>query len=194
MQRGMGLVGAQHYIRVQVSRVVISVIQSEIALRIKDGGLAEIGIEACPNERAEAPEKVGQVGWRRFGLMRLHASKAVCNTRSGLSWRQKRSTVCRHGMQRWMRRALTTAEEIRAWSKVARFAVRAPKSTRVTLDHVIHACHLPQAAELLHHLSRVDMFQRDPRAGAFLGGDRVSGQDIRDQNGAFYVAISSQDH
>jgi hypothetical protein len=29
------------------------------------------------------------------------------------------------------------------------------------------------------------MFQRDPRAGAFLGGDRVSGQDIRDQNGAF---------
>ncbi|KAG6885993.1 hypothetical protein C0993_006109 [Termitomyces sp. T159_Od127] len=26
------------------------------------------------------------------------------------------------------------------------------------------------------------MFQRDPRAGAFLGGDRVSGQDIRDQN------------
>ena len=28
------------------------------------------------------------------------------------------------------------------------------------------------------------MFQRDPRAGAFLGGDRVSGQEIRDQNGA----------
>lgn len=27
------------------------------------------------------------------------------------------------------------------------------------------------------------LFQRDPRAGAFLGGDRVSGQDIRDQNG-----------
>lgn len=27
------------------------------------------------------------------------------------------------------------------------------------------------------------MFQRDPRAGAFLGGDRVTGQDIRDQNG-----------
>ena len=27
------------------------------------------------------------------------------------------------------------------------------------------------------------MFQRDPRAGAFLGGDRVSGQEIRDQNG-----------
>ncbi len=33
------------------------------------------------------------------------------------------------------------------------------------------------------------MFQRDPRAGAFLGGDRVSGQDIRDQNGAFSIAI-----
>ena len=29
------------------------------------------------------------------------------------------------------------------------------------------------------------MFQRDPRAGAFLGGDRVSGQEIRDQNGMF---------
>jgi T-complex protein 1 subunit alpha len=29
------------------------------------------------------------------------------------------------------------------------------------------------------------MFQRDPRAGAFLGGDRVSGQDIRDQNGMY---------
>lgn len=27
------------------------------------------------------------------------------------------------------------------------------------------------------------MYQRDARAGAFLGGDRVSGQDIRDQNG-----------
>jgi hypothetical protein len=33
------------------------------------------------------------------------------------------------------------------------------------------------------------MFQRDPRAGAFLGGDRVSGQDIRDQNGTFNAAI-----
>lgn len=31
------------------------------------------------------------------------------------------------------------------------------------------------------------MFQRDPRAGAFLGGDRVSGQDIRDQNGEHTV-------
>lgn len=29
------------------------------------------------------------------------------------------------------------------------------------------------------------MYQRDARAGAFLGGDRVSGQDIRDQNGMF---------
>ena len=32
----------------------------------------------------------------------------------------------------------------------------------------------------------MSMFQRDPRAGAFLGGDRVSGQDIRDQNGMYY--------
>jgi hypothetical protein len=31
------------------------------------------------------------------------------------------------------------------------------------------------------------LFQRDPRAGAFLGGDRVSGQDIRDQNGTFLL-------
>lgn len=30
------------------------------------------------------------------------------------------------------------------------------------------------------------MYQRDARAGAFLGGDRVSGQDIRDQNGTFF--------
>lgn len=30
------------------------------------------------------------------------------------------------------------------------------------------------------------LFQRDPRAGAFLGGDRVSGQDIRDQNGLLF--------
>jgi T-complex protein 1 subunit alpha len=35
------------------------------------------------------------------------------------------------------------------------------------------------------------MFQRDPRAGAFLGGDRVSGQDIRDQNGMCAVATDS---
>src|SRR6266852_1461465 len=35
----------------------------------------------------------------------------------------------------------------------------------------------------------MSIFQRDPRAGAFLGGDRVSGQDIRDQNGAFIIAI-----
>ena len=38
-------------------------------------------------------------------------------------------------------------------------------------------------------LTIMSIFQRDPRAGAFLGGDRVSGQDIRDQNGAFSIAI-----
>jgi T-complex protein 1 subunit alpha len=37
------------------------------------------------------------------------------------------------------------------------------------------------------------MFQRDPRAGAFLGGDRVSGQDIRDQNGAFCTPFHDDD-
>ena len=84
MQRRMRLVGSQHDGRVQVSRVVISVIQRKIALRVKDGRLVEIGIEACPNERAEALEKVGQVGRRRFGLMGLHAFKAVRETRSGL--------------------------------------------------------------------------------------------------------------
>jgi len=36
------------------------------------------------------------------------------------------------------------------------------------------------------------LFQRDPRAGAFLGGDRVSGQDIRDQNGSvsFHFSVN----
>ena len=29
----------------------------------------------------------------------------------------------------------------------------------------------------------MSMFQRDPRSGLFFGGDRVSGQEIRDQNG-----------
>ncbi|KAG8805735.1 T-complex protein 1 subunit alpha [Serendipita sp. 399] len=35
------------------------------------------------------------------------------------------------------------------------------------------------------------MFQRDPRAGVFLGGDRVSGQEIRDQNVTAALAISN---
>lgn len=83
----MRLVGSQHDGRVEVSRFVISVIQRKISLRVKDGRLVEISIEACPNERAEAFEKVGQVGWRRFGLMRLHAFKAGRETRSGLSRR-----------------------------------------------------------------------------------------------------------
>ena len=41
---------------------------------------------------------------------------------------------------------------------------------------------LSSTVPLLHTMS---IFQRDPRAGAFLGGDRVSGQDVRDQNGAY---------
>lgn len=36
---------------------------------------------------------------------------------------------------------------------------------------------------LINPESQMSIYQRDPRAGAFLGGDRVSGQDIRDQNG-----------
>ncbi|KAG9318517.1 TCP-1/cpn60 chaperonin family-domain-containing protein [Chiua virens] len=35
------------------------------------------------------------------------------------------------------------------------------------------------------------MFQRDPRAGAFLGGDRVTGQDIRDQNVTAALSIAN---
>ena len=31
--------------------------------------------------------------------------------------------------------------------------------------------------------STMTLFQRDPRAGLFFGGDRVTGQEIRDQNG-----------
>ena len=60
---------------------MILVIQRKIALRVKYGRVVEIGVETCQNERAEALEKVGQVGWRRFGLMGLHAFKAVCQYR-----------------------------------------------------------------------------------------------------------------
>lgn len=35
------------------------------------------------------------------------------------------------------------------------------------------------------------MYQRDPRAGAFLGGERISGQEIRDQNGKFFDKVCS---
>jgi len=38
------------------------------------------------------------------------------------------------------------------------------------------------------------MYQRDARAGAFLGGDRVSGQDIRDQNGMSLAVIILQEY
>ncbi len=60
----MGLVGAQHNVRVQMSRFMISMIQRKIALRVKDSRLVEVSVEACPNERAEALENVGQVSWR----------------------------------------------------------------------------------------------------------------------------------
>ena len=35
----------------------------------------------------------------------------------------------------------------------------------------------------------MSIYQRDPRAGVFLGGERVSGQDIRDQNGALISCL-----
>lgn len=100
VQRGMRLVGSQHDVRVQMSRVVIPVIQCKIPFRVKDRGFVEVCIETCPNERAEALEKVGQVGWRRFGLMRLHAFKTERKTRS------ENSAVCRYGMRWKMKKAL----------------------------------------------------------------------------------------
>jgi hypothetical protein len=39
----------------------------------------------------------------------------------------------------------------------------------------------------------MSIYQRDPRAGAFLGGDRVSGQDIRDQNGEYLDCITKSE-
>jgi hypothetical protein len=48
---------------------MVAVIQSKVALRVKDGRLVEVGVEACPNESVEALEKVGQVSWRRLGLL-----------------------------------------------------------------------------------------------------------------------------
>jgi hypothetical protein len=77
----MGLASAQHNVRVQMSRVMIAMVQCKIALRVKDGGLVEVGVEACPNESVEALEKVGQVSWRRFGLLRLHAFQTERQTR-----------------------------------------------------------------------------------------------------------------
>jgi len=47
-----------------MSRFMISMIQRKIALRVKDSRLVEVSVEACPNERAEALENVGQVSWR----------------------------------------------------------------------------------------------------------------------------------
>jgi hypothetical protein len=68
VQCGVGLVGAQHNVRVQMTRVVIPLVQCKIPLRVEDGGLVEVRIEACPNESVEALKKVGQVSWRRFRI------------------------------------------------------------------------------------------------------------------------------
>lgn len=64
-----------------MSRVMIAMIQRKIALRVKNGGLVELGVEAIPNESVEALEKVGQVSWRRLGLLRLHAFQSERQTR-----------------------------------------------------------------------------------------------------------------
>ena len=38
---------------------------------------------------------------------------------------------------------------------------------------------------------KMTLFQRDPRAGLFFGGDRVSGQEVRDQNGTSHLLFSA---
>jgi hypothetical protein len=60
-----------------------------------------------------------------------------------------------------------------------------PEITVIEADHA-DVCHFltPFASQKMSGL-----FQRDPRAGAFLGGDRVSGQDIRDQNGLLFFFL-----
>jgi hypothetical protein len=86
MQCRVGLVGTQHNVRVQMSRVMIPLVQCKIPLCVKDGGFVEVRIEACPNESVEALKKVGQVSWGRFRLVRLHAFQAGRQTRLG--WRK----------------------------------------------------------------------------------------------------------
>lgn len=55
---------------------------------------------------------------------------------------------------------------------------------------VIDQAHFRDGHSLLLCTKKMSgLFQRDPRAGAFLGGDRVSGQDVRDQNGLFSLSV-----
>jgi hypothetical protein len=119
MQCRMGLVGAQHDVRVQMSRVMIAMVQRKIALRVKDGGLVEVGVEACPDESVEALEKVGQVSWGRLGLLRLHAFQAERQTRG--------------------RRELDGSASGRCVPQVARRMCVRAKSTHVHSHHVIYA-------------------------------------------------------
>lgn len=60
---------------------------------------------------------------------------------------------------------------------------------RTVLQIVIEADHADLDYPPLTSQKMSGLFQRDPRAGAFLGGDRVSGQDIRDQNGLFSLYV-----
>lgn len=54
-------------------------------------------------------------------------------------------------------------------------------------DEIVGLITLTPVTPTLASQKMSGLFQRDPRAGAFLGGDRVSGQDIRDQNGLFFT-------
>jgi hypothetical protein len=111
----MGLVGAQHNVRVQMSRVMIAMIQRKIALRVKDCGLVEVGVEACPNESIEALEKVGQVSWRRVGLLRLHAFQAERQTRreERIGQESQRREECACAPNQLMS---LTPRDLRVWS------------------------------------------------------------------------------
>ena len=53
----------------------------------------------------------------------------------------------------------------------------------------IRAC--TQACQRRSESCKMTLFQRDPRAGLFFGGDRVSGQEVRDQNGTSHLLFSA---
>ena len=66
---------------------------------------------------------------------------------------------------------------------IATFVVNYSHALSWVCDARLSSKHPNHILRSFHQLTK--MFQRDPRACAFLGGDRVSGQDVRDQNGKF---------
>lgn len=85
----------------------------------------------------------------------------------------------------------SVAQSVMSQPRILREAVhtppRAPNTRRLAF------CPSLRARRALPQLAAMSMFQRDPTAGVFLGGDRVSGQEIRDQNGLcrFPVAFAN---